>query len=808
MKRYLTALAFCLVFVFSNVCFAQGYFFDFGAEDSPVEDGFTKVTENSLYAKDAGAGWICDDNSKAAVKSCNENARVRLTYLNLDPILCDHITSNKTFRLDLPEGNYIVAIFMGQMTYAPGKQAHTEFWKGNYSVEINKNKVITNKDMPDWLTYLKSFYKANEEEFLAGDNLFDKYVKPYYKVKTFPFSGNLEITFSATCPVNALMVYPADMENELKQKISELRDRQRKWIDSIYEDLTPKSGTLPENIKDKYSDPGYVIYPINEGIDKAAPTDLPKESDIEKSIASFVSQGELAVVPFRLCALRKLENLEISISELKNESGDTISEKTSTLWKSYFSVKSVKAVKKQGFYIYPAYAFPYVKQDLRANQNFLFYIYINTSEDVLPGMYYGNINVSVNGSVEKSHAIKLRVLPLKLKEPDMHLGWYCHHPRNYVFRGISGNDKIMKMSRLLMENMFRQMKMLGYNTASLILPKDPFVVKNGKVEKNQIKKGWTAGDDVWQMWVDTIDSYQKIMGDKPLSLYGIGQGGLLSKKSINGFYTGHEEESKKAFSFSEQTKKDIETLISYFYDEVRKHNWPEILFYNHDELGSLGLRGAKYGVEFDKIIRPISRKVGFRTCASLNGTDESQAVPYLDIAAINSGYSYSEQSFEYIRSTGCELWYYNGGATRFNFGYFLVKHKPKGRLQWDYGYGPHMPFLQIQSLPTMGFLDWAAVLNSEFDLAIRYSVEECRQGIVDYRYYITLENLVRENKDSKKEKMANAVVKAEKLLNKIKDGIKTDILYYSHAGPWTIQTCQRLRWAIANAIMEVQNAKQ
>jgi hypothetical protein len=94
--------------LFSQLLFAReitNYLFDFGTRNSPVEKGFTKITEQDLYSTVPGYGWI------GKPQQSFDNA----TLKPVNALLRDGVSAqgNIVFRIDLPAGNYFLTVSLG-----------------------------------------------------------------------------------------------------------------------------------------------------------------------------------------------------------------------------------------------------------------------------------------------------------------------------------------------------------------------------------------------------------------------------------------------------------------------------------------------------------------------------------------------------------------------------------------------------------------------------------------------------------------------------------------------------------------------
>jgi uncharacterized protein DUF1566/arylsulfotransferase ASST/beta-agarase/YXIM esterase-like protein len=80
--------------------------YDFGTASSPVETGYTGVTESTTYSAGAGYGW-----QSAASGSVNRSSG---SDLERDFV---YTTSSSTFLIDVPDGTYTISITLGDMNY-------------------------------------------------------------------------------------------------------------------------------------------------------------------------------------------------------------------------------------------------------------------------------------------------------------------------------------------------------------------------------------------------------------------------------------------------------------------------------------------------------------------------------------------------------------------------------------------------------------------------------------------------------------------------------------------------------------------
>lgn len=81
--------------------------FDFGTASSPVQPGYIQVTASTAYSPSLGYGWTTTDNLESRDRLSPDNIRRDLVFSSMD----------RTFRVDLPNGTYLVMVIMGDQHF-------------------------------------------------------------------------------------------------------------------------------------------------------------------------------------------------------------------------------------------------------------------------------------------------------------------------------------------------------------------------------------------------------------------------------------------------------------------------------------------------------------------------------------------------------------------------------------------------------------------------------------------------------------------------------------------------------------------
>ncbi len=825
----LTIMTVCL----TPCAMAGEYSFDFGPADSPVAPGFTRVTETDLFSQHRSYGWVLADG-KSRLYARNESFARGIRFLRLDPILTDHITGGRnfryrkdrtfTFRVRLPAGQYLAAVILGKLTEKDATTLNRPvFWYGGYAVRANGALVA--EETEDWQKHLRWFHEISETSFMPGDSLFDKYVRRYFHVHTFDFSGpDLNLAFSMSCPVNALLIVPRTDSAKLAAMTARVFAEARMTVDRQYREVILPANRLTEKQRVDYTARGAVFFvpgPRAQGAGNEAcadgallssrtsgglhPRARPRPDEANAPIRDLACPGETANLTFGFLPLRDLRTVSMVVTDLHGPEGAKISSTSAGLW--LWHTVPRKTVKTGNFYaIEPWYSFKYKSRNFTGMLTRQITLTIRIPATAKPGRYSARVIASSQDLPKPvQQQVVLQVLPFQLRKPDMLFGMYNYSVfstlMRYVFIGQCNRkpDPRSTANALTRRLLLRQRK-TGFTTATgspLALS-----VRVDKDNKLHIEKSR------WRVWTDFMETYIEVFGRTPVPAYGIGWGGVICDRTAPGFWNTRQGLAKwRQHGYTPQAISNMEKLVTFFHDEARRRNWPEIIFYIQDEMANNGVASGRMGEERARIFRKLADRLGFRICASMNGPVELPELKYLHIAIPNGALPITRENLAMMRAHKTEPWFYNIGNNRFMFGYWLLKVRPGGRLQW--GYNCASAYCdQVPMLPSLGGLDYTPVLNSNLEPARRWDMEQMGEGVMDYRYAITLEALVRQRGAPNRPEAGQAAQRAGKLLKMITDGLHLDVREYAWCGgPWSARTCARLRGRLKDAIIKLKEKR-
>ncbi len=790
--------------------------YDMGTTESAVADGWTRITQGRIYSKQTGVGWLVqspETRPRPRLFARDENFSGQTGFLQLGPVLRDHVIAGRnysgypetpyTFRLDAGAGDYVGAVVMLVMTEKPATTINRPpFWWRDYAISVNGTQVAQ-VERGGIERQLRDRGIVSETDFLPGMSLFVRGVQPHLAVQTFRFSGPvLELTLDTFCPVNALLVAPAAEKAELDRELAELLRTERAFVDAQYGE-TKEEDAFDPGVRAAGERNGILLF--SRPMQPLGPYARPTPDENGRPVGEFAPPGETGIMRCGLRPLKALRDVEITLGAFRGPQRAELPAAAFSVWLS--QLVPMRAVRTGDYYaIRPAYAFPYTARELAAGVTRQVSVYVRIPDSARPGDYQGRVQVN-SPDLDKPASLELvvKVLPFRIDPVDISVGMYWGNPFSTRLRHAWQQMKIphelmRKLCREIDYRAFLEMRAVGFNTAAFGPARIMRVNEAGHVE---------IQTEDWQLWCDRMETYVKVFGRHPLPAYGIGWSGLVSTWSTRGFY-GREVDTWRKKGYSEKAIRGMEKLCRRFYLEGRKLAWPEIIFYVQDEMANHGAPGGKMAAERAKLFRKVADEVGFRTCASMNGPVEIPALPYLDIAIPNGALPITEENLALIEEQGCELWFYNIGSTRFSFGYYLNRTRPKGRLQWSFG-GVSRYLDQTAGLPSLGNIGYTLHWDSQRRPARRENIEDMRQGILDYRYFRTLERLIAENKNSRDAQTRQAVAKAQELRDSILNGVRIRNQHSGEdftSGVWSSRTCQRLRWRLVLASEDLLRINQ
>ena len=138
--------------------------FDMGSQDSPLAEGWTRITEATVYDQSAGFGWT------QPCEASFYRDKVSAKIIEGDPgaVVVDGVTNadQRTFRVDLPDGEYVVEILLGDVGGQQQWRNKIEGFPGGpvYSMLVTLNGELVASDVNAYTVA----DRRSPETFLGG----------------------------------------------------------------------------------------------------------------------------------------------------------------------------------------------------------------------------------------------------------------------------------------------------------------------------------------------------------------------------------------------------------------------------------------------------------------------------------------------------------------------------------------------------------------------------------------------------------------------------------------------------------------
>ncbi|MBD3155822.1 MAG: hypothetical protein GF368_04150 [Candidatus Aenigmarchaeota archaeon] len=130
--------------------------FDFQPDTSPVESGFIKITKSTLYIPSLGYGW---SNSPFGSRDRNIGSDLERDLI-FGP-------NNREFKVDLPNGDYIVTVLLGDLSYSHDNM--DVFAEG----DLKLDDISTSSGQIEWLDFFVNVNDATLNMEFSDDGGID-----------------------------------------------------------------------------------------------------------------------------------------------------------------------------------------------------------------------------------------------------------------------------------------------------------------------------------------------------------------------------------------------------------------------------------------------------------------------------------------------------------------------------------------------------------------------------------------------------------------------------------------------------------
>jgi len=763
---------------------------DFGPIETPVAEGFIRVTPDTAYSEQTGLGYL---EGQGRAEAFDQNRRIIRDVLVLDDVTRDGIYGGTPFRLDLPPGEYTVVVLTGQYS-RPG--ANRPYCHGS-PLAIGAG---------DTILYRR---QGTVEEFYAPRG---RYFRNYYRTwhpdvnlyeaniaAWIPFAeGNVEVaddgllvSASRYAPVNALWVFPAGSA-EGRRAVTEFRGRQQEAFNSQFPYVASEPDLPMPELPEQARQGGAMLFAREDAL-SLRPGTRPIAGDIARPLRLFTSRGEREAGVVAVTPLRDIPGTcGLACSDLTGENGASIP--ASAVDIRY--MRYTEYPQTGGYSVRPHFLMPSSPSDLEEGITRGFWVDLHCPEDAHPGFYAGTLRLTGQG-VEASLPIEVRVLPLRLPMARLRAGVYAGDLGSTTFRHLRfANALPRQLMNQVMQTRMQFYADQGFTGLFDSLPWYPFENKDGQIIKT----------DIWDEWLETFRIAASIPNfQDEVYCYYVGgpqmfpkSPGFLSRSAIG-------KMAIEDIVFSDEAADEMVKMVGFLYEQIRAEGLPDLVFYAQDELGNHGAKGARYGRELLKALNRCREAIpeGFRTCIStLSSSIAREYLDEADIVVPNSAYPLTAETIKEITDHGCTLGLYNCGATRFSYGFYPWRVDACLRAQWSFSYDGDSrdPFV---ALPAGARVSCDCHFTPEWQVLPSIGMLAQREGVDDYRYIQLLQELLSQAEASGKGALPAARA-AREALDELRGAVK--ITFRDTSNNWDDSTMDYYRWTVARAAIQLDEA--
>jgi glycosyl hydrolase family 123 len=524
---------------------------------------------------------------------------------------------------------------------------------------------------------------------------------------------------------------------------------------------------------------GYIIFQRSI-MDPVFATSRPLKNEKVTELIAFGTPGEFEPLTFTVYSLRKLNNLNVTISDLKTKSNSIPATNISVRILTYWNIPFPKYNTRDQYKYMPELLEPATPISFPAKTCYRYWLTVNVPENTPKGIYSGTVKIAEQGKQSKLLQVKFRVLGFKLKkDPKKHFSAYFYMPK-ISFRHAP--------QILVDEKLYDRVTMTEYKTM-VNYGFDIFPVINSFYNPKTMKLKIDFLDELKKMKIAGMQG-PVILAIAGLARYYQQYTGIDAGKH---WHNAHKMPDRKFFDHISKMVKEIEAVR-------KREGLPEFIYNPMDEVGV----GVK---ELGAAIHRAVKKAGVKVYASKN-IKAADASAYFDAVDVWCGQPFSVPYEETVKNTKYTYWSYPnhnacevkdrvvmGKGGRMTYGFGLWRSGYTALIPWHWRWQINNPFDYCDgSKAGCGFR-----IDKQGNMYAPYYWECFREGYDDGRYIYTLQQAIAEREKFKDQHCQKLVASAKKCLQKIWDSINVQEKYKKN-GMWNSAEFNVKRWKIAKLI--------
>lgn len=758
--------------------------YDFGPKDSPVWPAFMGV-DNTAYSETAGQGW----KTRHSITLFKQKGPHPGFVGGLqDPLVVDGLHTRSTalpeFCVDLPNGEYSVWL----LTSLYRRSFCNSVW-GRHEIRA-EGKTAWQMDV-EVNNFFDIYYRdaqRNIDKAFFAEGVWKRYLKPWLddwrRFDVTVEDGQLNVAMTmAKDKVHAMIVAPPHLRTAAQAMVDKVSHDREEWFNERWKEELPPPTADPAPVSAEDRARGYVVFG-KHWMDEVFPSTRPTSAELNPTLKLMATPGEREPVAFGVRAVKDLTGIQVSPTDLTGPNGARIPKTNVEHWYMRYEARP-----------YPGGTFKVIPVALEQRRGLgldaditrVFFLKVLVPEEAPAGIYEGKVTFKPANAPAAEIPLKIRVLPFRLAYPSEVS--FCAEFASVAryLRPRLHDPEIKRRHWDWVRRYFRSLR--EHNMTSLHINTMPAAVVKG----DTVTLDFDGGGREYCNLNKLMDIYQETGFTGPNVIY---QGfmaiccwGLRMHPASVGLEVF---QSPRGQSLLKQAAEQVTA-------HAKARGWPGMILYATGEPTNFR-QGVEKAIATFKAMRQAPGVI----CAmsSINDRDHA-AFPYLDVILFGSP---SQNNMgEKMKAQGKKIIGYNSGITRLSYGFYVWRIGAIGRTQEHFQ-------STIKDRPFNDFLGTSSCWSYTHMAFGPEGPRPCprlehqAEGIDDYRYVLTLEQLV-----SRAEKKGGAAAEragqAKELLKRVWRNVPGDMrVFYSRGGTWEPGVYDRLRSRLAREIMTLQEA--
>lgn len=673
-----------------------------GPDQIPVAQTIP-VSPTTEYTKEKGYGLV----KPAGLLTANPT-------LGKFPVFGDGLMGKKvSFAVDLPNGKYEVQATAFGMAF-PNIRCL------NYSIEAEGKKVVDVPLTEDAFYSPKAFYWGTELFHNPNQTMWSQYGRDYFKPHVFEVEvadGQLNLDFN-DCAVFAIALYPAAQADKGRNRVEAFQGEYDWRVQTSVARLVdaPDAGK-PLDPDQAAKNRGFQLFARHYTL-MVYPNRNPRPEELLTKLQLRATPGEYEPATFVVRPLKDLKNVKIEVSDLAGPECATIPKSAIKLdLTKYFPVKTGVI----DYMLTPSYLLPCRPIDLYKDFNQQYWVTVHVPanrDDAEPGAYTGKITITPEGGPATDIPLELTVYPFTLVASPKHHGFFNAAAPGYQMVNLFPADRQAALSREVLENELKDMIAHGAEGNCLPGPEFVSVDKDGSNLKLDFKAA--------ALYPELLKKYGLTKRDHITSAYSVmsaltRRGGL--KELSPEFNKAFVESVRQTAEFWKQAGIPVMVQVIDEPRETALEDWN---------------RNRATTVQLCKLARQAGNARTYVTPmgdTDVFGNHYTVMMPLMDVWMTHCWPGSMRGIYLAGKEKIAELWFYNNGLDRFQWGYHLWKSDSLGDFEWVYAWEPRGAKPLIDDAIGIG----DNVVPYAKSVLPKLNYEWAREGVDDMRYFATLE---------------------------------------------------------------------